>query len=154
MAALSTRVTLTVRDRFANEARIVFHVAPGIVDPNDATIQAIVTAINACMNSVGVYIELTQVNTPAGSVVDDVPYVSTDKAIFPALDQDGQPHNFKVPGPIVSAFEADGYTVDMTFGAVVAYVDAVTTHARGRNGADVTVLTSGYRWANRKALKG
>lgn len=153
MAAASTRVTVTVRDRFLNEARIIFHVAPGIIDPNNAVIQAIVTAINATINPVGIYVELTQVNAVTATAVTGAAYVATDKAIFPAIDEDGQPHNFKVPSPIPAIFTDDGYTVDTTNADVVAYIGAVKDNALGRNGIEITVLTTGYRWANRKALK-
>jgi hypothetical protein len=153
VAALSTRVTVTLQDRYKNEIRIVFHVAAGIVDPNDATVQAVVTAINNCINPVGLHVELTQVDAVTGSGIVGADYVCTDKAVFPALDEDGQPHNFKVPALLPSILEADGVTVDMANADVVAYVEAVTTNAQGRNGVAITAMNSGYRWASRKPLK-
>ena len=153
MAAASTRVTLTVRDRFLNEARIIFHVAAGIIDPNNAVIQAIVSAINAAINPVGIYVELTQVNAVTATATSGADYVAEDKVIFPAIDEDGQPHNFKVPAPIPTIFLDDGYNVDVTNADVVAYIGAVKDNAVGRNAVEITVLTTGYRWASRKALK-
>jgi hypothetical protein len=153
MAALSTRVTVTFRDRYANEMRLIFHVAAGIVDPSNATVQAIVTAINSCCNPVGLSIELSQVNAVEGTAVIGADYVATDKAVFPAIDQDGQPHNFKVPSLKPAILAADGVSVDFTNVDVLAYQAAVLASAQGRNGADITTLNTGYRTASRKPLK-
>jgi len=153
VAAASTRVTITAQDRYKNEIRIVFHVAAGIVDPNNAAVQAVVTAINNCINPVGLHIELTQVNAVAGSAVVGADYVATDKAVFPALDEDGQTHNYKVPSILATIVDDDGVSIDMANADVAAYVAAVTTNAQGRNGVAITAINSGYRWASRKPLK-
>lgn len=142
-----------MRDRYGNEARLVFHVAAGIIDPSDATIQAIVAAINACCNPVGLTIELSQVNAVVASAVSGANYVSTDKALFPALDQDGQPHNFKVPGLKPSILVPNSDNIDFTNVDVIAYVAAVTGNAIGRGGATITTLNYGYRTASRKPIK-
>jgi hypothetical protein len=154
MAALSTRVTLTVRDRYSNEGRIIFHIAPGIVDPNNSTVQAIVAAVNATINPAGISIELSQVEAVTGSAVVGADYINTDKGLFPALDQDGQPHNYKVPGIKSSILQANSDQIDFTDSNVIAYVSAVTANAIGRGGAAITALNSGYRTANRKPIKG
>lgn len=153
MAALATRVTVTMRDRYGNEARVVFHVAPGIVDPTNANIQAIVTAINACCNPVGLTIELSQVNAVVATAVGGSAYVSTDKGLFPALDQDGQPHNFKVPGIKPSILIPNSDQIDFTNANVITYRAAVTGSAIGRGGATITSLNYGYRTASRKPIK-
>ena len=142
-----------MRDRYGNEARLVFHVAPGIVDPTDATIQAIVNAINAVCNPVGLTIELSQVNAVVATAVSGADYVSEDKGLFPALDQDGQPHNFKVPGIKPSILVTNSDTIDFTNVDVIAYVSAVTANAIGRGGATITSLNYGYRTASRKPIK-
>lgn len=154
MAALATRVTVTYRDRYQNEVRLVFHVAAGIVDPNDALITGIVNAINACVNPIGISVELSQVEAVAGTAVINADYINEDKGLFPALDQDGQPHNFKVPGIKPSIITAGTDFIDFTNADVVNYVAAVTGNAIGRGGAQITTLNYGYRTASRKPIKG
>lgn len=151
--AAATRVTVTFEDRYKNSVRVVFHVAPGIVDANDPVVQAIVLAINATCNPIGLSIELTQVDVIAGTAVAGAVYVDTDKALFIGIDSDGQPHNWKVPGPDPAIFLPDSDNVDPANAAVVAYKAAVTTNARGRNGVTITTVTTGYRTASRKPLK-
>lgn len=151
--ALATRVTVTWRDRYQNEARVVFHVSPSVVDPDDPVVVAIVDLIKACVAPIGLTIELSKVDQRTGSVVTDPDYVNEDKAIFPAIDEDGQAHNFKVPGPIPSIFLGDSTRVDMTDAAVIAYVAAVTGNAVSQGGAEVNVMVTGYRSTSRKPLK-
>lgn len=154
MAALSTRVTVTFRDRYSNECKVIFHIAAGIVDPNNATVQAIVNAINATCNPVGLSIELSQVEAVAGSAVVGADYINEDKGLFPALDQDGQPHNYKVPGIKPSILQVNSDNIDFTNVDVIAYQSAVTANAIGRGGASITTLNYGYRTQNRKPIKG
>lgn len=151
--AQATRVTVTFEDRYKNSVRVVFHVAPGIVDANDPVVTAIVAAINATCNPIGLSIELTQVEAIAGSPVSGAVYVDTDKALFIGIDEDGQPHNWKVPGPDPAIFEANSDNVDPTNAAVIAYKAAVVANARGRNGTAINLVSTGYRTASRKPLK-
>lgn len=151
--AAATRVTVTFEDRYKNSVRVVFHVAPGIVDANDPIVTAIVAAINATCNPIGLSIELSQVDVVTGSPVSGAVYVDTDKALFIGIDSDGQPHNWKVPGPDPAIFQANSDDVDPTNAAVIAYKAAVVANAKGRNGVGISVVTTGYRTASRKPLK-
>ena len=153
MAAVSTRVTVTMKDRYGNSVAYVFHVAAGIVDPTDARIMAIVNAVNAFCNPVGLFIELSQVNVPVGTATAGAVYISTDKALFPALDDSGQPHNYKVPGLKPSILQANSDSIDMTNANVITYHDAVVAWAMGPGNVRVQTMLHGYRTANRKPLK-
>lgn len=151
--ALATRVTVTYEDRYKNSVRVVFHVAAGIVDPNNAVIQAIVAAINACVNPIGLTIELTQVDVVVGTPVIGASYISTDKVLWIGLDENNQPHNWKVPGPDPVIFLPNDDNVDPANAAVIAYKAAVVANAKTRNNGAISVVTTGYRTASRKPLK-
>lgn len=153
MAALCTRVKVTFRDRYGQQAGVTFHVAPGVVDPSSIGVQAIIAAIEAACRAKAVKIELTQIYAPVSSATAGVPYVMVDKALFKALDQDGQAHNWKIPGPGTGIFLSDGETVDLTDADVSTWISAVTTHAKGPGGATVANVLSGHRTTNRKPLK-
>lgn len=151
--ALATRVKVVYGDVHGNHAAIVFHVAPGIVDPNNAAVQAIVAAINGVINAVDLTIELSQVNAIAGSATSGVAPRMIDKAAMTALDVDGQPHNYRIPGPNSGIFLPDNETVDLTGPDIGTWIGAVTGHAIGPGGATVTSVVKGHRTTNRKVLK-
>lgn len=153
MASLATRVTVVFDPQWGPQFAVRFHVAPGIIDPNNAGIQAIVTAINALTRAIALTIELSQVDAIAGSPVMSADYISEDKAAFKALDGDGQAHNYRIPGPTAAIFLANKETIDMTNLDVVAFVAAVTANALGRGGVPITTIPVGFRAENRKKLK-
>lgn len=153
MAALSTRVTITMIDRYKRKCTIVFHMDPGVIDPTDSRITNIVAKINAFCNPVGLFIELSQDNVVIATATVGAAYISEDKGLFPALDVDGQAHNFKVPGIKAAIITPGSDTIDMTNTDVIAYVAAVTGNALGRGGAAVSTMASGYRTASRKPIK-
>lgn len=140
-------------DRYGREAFFIFHVAAGIVDPNNGNIQAVVAAVNAICNPVGLKLELSQVSSFSGTATAGVPYVMQDKAQLNFLDEDGQPHNFKIPGPNSAIFVDGGKSIDLADTDVAAFITAVTGGATGRGGAEITSVTSGHRSTNRKRLK-
>jgi hypothetical protein len=153
VAALCTRVKVTWKDRYGQQASVVFHVAAGIVNPDNVGVQAIIVALEAAMRAKALKIELSQVNAVTGSATSGVNYVMQDKALFRFTDQDGQAHNWKIPGPGSGIFSTDDETVLPADSDVAAYISAVTTHAKGRGGANITTFTSGYRTTSRKRLK-
>jgi hypothetical protein len=140
-------------DRYGREAFFIFHVAPGIVDPNNSTIQNVVSAANAICNPVGLKLELSQVSSFTGSATGGVPYVMQDKAQLNFLDQDGQPHNFKIPGPGSGIFLDGGKSIDLSDSDVATFTSTVIDGATGRGGAAIDSVTSGHRTSNRKRLK-
>ncbi len=154
MAALSTRVKVIFRDRYGHEAAIVFHVAAGVIDPNSATVQAIVTALNNCVNSRAVQIELSQVASISATATAAAVYVNQDKAQFNGLDGDAQAHVWKIPGPLASVFSSsDHETLILTAGPGNAYMLAVIAGAQGRGGSPILTINSGHRTMGKRLKK-
>lgn len=153
MAVLATKVSVTYKPKYGPNFGVHFYVAAGIVDPNNAAVQAIVVAINNVTRAVAIEIELTQINALVASAVVGANYVSEDKAQFNFTDEDSKAHNYKLPGPLASIFEANKELVDLTNVDVIAWRAAIETYARGRGGADVGTLISAHRTENRKRLK-
>jgi hypothetical protein len=153
VAALATRVTVVFDPKWGPQFAVRFHVAPGIVDPNNAGIQAIVTAINALTRSIALTIELSAVDAIAGSPTASATYIAEDKAAFKALDADGQVHNYRVPGPMASIFNADKETVNFAAGGVGSFISRMLAAALGRGGVPITSIPNGFRAENRKMLK-
>jgi hypothetical protein len=153
MAALSTRVTVTFVTRFGFEARVVFYVPAGIVDPTDATITAIVAAIQALTAAYGLRIEVSAVAPHAATPTAASTYVNEDKAEFVFPGQGGVAHTFKVPALKASILESDNETIDATAGAAATFVAAVASGAQGIGGETLTAPTVGHRRAARKTLK-
>lgn len=148
-----TRVTVIYKPFSGSDFRVNFYVAGAVVDPNNAALQAIVSAINGVTRAVAVQIELTVINDVADTAVVGAAYVSEDKAQFTYVDDGGHPHNYKVPGILAALLEANKETVDLTAPAVITYNTAMLANARGRGGADITTLVSATRRENRKLLK-
>lgn len=153
MAAASTKVTLTMTDRYGREAFFIFHVAAGIVDPSNSTVQNVVSAVNAICNPVGLKIELSQVDSFTGTATAGVSYVMQDKCQLNFLDADGQPHNWKIPGPKAAVFVNGGKSVDMSDADISNFVATMIASAQGRGGTDILSATAGHRTTNRKRLK-
>lgn len=153
MAAASTRVKVTYQGPYSTEFSVTFYVAPGIVDPNNATIQAIVTAINAITCAVALRIEISASNPHAITPVSSPTYVNEDKGQFVFLDGEGVPHNFKLPG-IAPAYisTSDNETIPGA-GPVATFLAAVASNAKGPNGGALTAPAQGQRRASRKQLK-
>lgn len=145
MAALCTRVKVTWRDRYGQQATVIFHIAPGVINPSDGRILAIIAALEAACRAKAVRIELSQISGIVGSASAGVAYVSQDKALMNGIDGDGQAHNWKVPSLKPSILLADKETIDMTNASVTAYVAAVLAGAQGRGGAAITAVTDGHR---------
>lgn len=153
MAAASTRVKVTYSGPYGTEFSVTFYVAPGIVDPTDPTIQAIVTTINALTNAVAIRIEVSAVNPHSVTPTTSQVYVNEDKGQFVFIDDQATPHNFKVPGikpSIVSS--ADKETIPGT-GVVATFLAAVAANAVGPGQSALTAPTQGKRRAARKSLK-
>lgn len=148
-----TRVTVIYRPFNGADFRINFYVAGAVVDPTNAAIQAILTAINGVTRAVAIEIELTVINDVADTAVIGAVYVSEDKAQFSYADEGGHSHNYKVPGPLAAIFEANRERVDLTNAQVITFNTEMLANARGRGGTDVTLLTSAVRRENRKRLK-
>lgn len=152
MASLATRVTVTFHPKWGRAFGVVFHVAPGIVDPNAAPVQAILAAINACTNAVALKIELSQVVEFEGDATAAADYVNEDKGFFQFVDEDGQAHNFRVPGIKPALLSANQETIALS-GVAGAYADAVVANALGVNGATITAAIRAYRRESRKLIK-
>ena len=153
MAAASTRIKVTFAGPYSTEFTVTFYVAPGIVDPNDAGVQAIVAAINALTNAIAIRIEISASAPHAVTPTTSQVYVNEDKAQFTFVDPEGVPHNFKLPGiksTLVST--SDRITIPVT-GTVATFTGAVAAHALGPNGGALTAPPVGERRAARKSLK-
>lgn len=153
MAGLSTRVKCTFRGPYDLEFSVTFFVPPGIVDPTDSRVQAIVAAINAVTHAVCFRIELTasqpHVVTPTASAV----YVNEDKAEFIFRGEGGLAHTFKVPGLLPSILGTSKEKIDATAGLPLAFVTAVADNAQGAGGEALAAPDFGMRRAARKTLK-
>jgi len=148
-----TRVSLVYHPLWGVDFRMSFYVPGAVVDPTDATIQAIITKLNAITRAVAIEIELTVIHAVTASATVGAAYVSEDKAQFSFTDENGKSHNYKVPGPKASIIDTNKENIKLTDADVIAYKSAVLTYARGRGGADVTVLVAATRRENRKRLK-
>lgn len=144
---------MTYSPKWGPDFIVRFYVAAGIVDPNNAGVQAIVTAINACTRAVALQIELTQINVLEAAAVSGAYYGSEDKAQFNAMDVDSKAHNYKVPGILASLLDDNQETIDPEAPFVEDVVAALNTYAKGRGGADITGIGSIHRMRNRKPLK-
>lgn len=152
MAAPSTRVKVTFATSVGFEFTVTFHVAAGIVDPNNAAIQAIVAAINALTGGYGLRIEITAASGAAVTPTSSAVFVNEDKAEFTFLDAGAQAHTFKLPGPKTTIVDTNGLSIPGT-GAVATFLNAVAANARGPAGETLTRPTNGERRASRKSLK-
>lgn len=153
MAAEATRVKVTYRTFYDIEFTVTFYVAPGIVDPNNGSVQAIVTAINAITRAVAIRIELSASNPHSVTATAGAIYVNEDKGEFVFQGPAGA-HTFKLPGPDPSFVSStDNETIDASSGAVGDFVAAVAEFAFDANGGVITAPTEGRRRAARKALK-
>jgi len=148
-----TRVTAVFNPLHGVDFRMNFYVNGVVTDPTDPAIAAILAALNGVTRAVGIEIVLTVIHDVAASPVIGAAYVSEDKGQFVFTDEDGKPHNYKVPGIKASLLDANKETINLADSLVDAYTDAVLTYATGRGGADVTTLISGTRRENRKRLK-
>lgn len=154
MAASATRVKVTYQAYGFLEFTVTFYVAGGIVNPNDATIQAIITAINAVTRAVAIRIELSASEGHAVTATASATYVNEDKAEFVFQgDADGLAHTFKVPGLHPAILATDNENIDATAGLPLAYVAAVAANALDADGGSLTAPTKGRRRAARKQLK-
>jgi hypothetical protein len=151
---MATKVTLTFLTRYGLSFVVRFYVPAAIVDPEDALITAIVTAINAACACVGVRIEISVPAQYAGTAGTGATNC-TDKAVIVVPDDDGENHIFKVPAPKVAAgnsiFTADNATLDLADANVIALNTALTTYGVGRSGDLLTDIKKGHR-AGGKAL--
>lgn len=152
--AAATRVTVTWGDRYGNHARIVFYMAPGIVDPTDADVQAVVAAINYFCRASALTIELSQVeglvDTPGTGAYANV----EDKMITSFLDASNAPHNWKIPGIKAALLLTDNETLDAANATVITWTSAVLANALGSNGEPLSSFSGGHRSINRKLTKG
>lgn len=151
--AAATRVTVTWADRFGNSARVVFHLAAGIVDPSDAAVIAVVNLLKYFTKCVGLTIEISQVDnlvdTPGTTAYANV----EDKMITTFLDEASGPHNWKIPGIKTTLLETDHETLDKTNATVIAWYGAVLTNAVGPNGEPLSSFSGGHRSINRRMSK-
>ena len=153
MAANSTRVKATFRSRYGLEFSCTFYVSAGIVDPNDAGVQAIVAALNALTTAVCFRIEISSAEPHAVTPTSSSVYVNEDKAEFVFSGDGGTAHTFKVPALKPSILGSDHETINTTAGLPLAFVVAVANNAQGAGGETLTAPTVGHRRASRKTLK-
>jgi len=149
LAAPATRVTVTYNTIYNIEFKVSFYVGPGVVDPNNAAVQAIVTAINNVTRAVAIRIELTASSPNTVTATANAVYVNEDKLEFVFQGAESA-HTFKLPGLDPSLLEDDDETVDCTAGDPAAYVAAVMAGALDAAG---NALTSGPDIARRRTAR-
>lgn len=153
MAGTATSlVTITWADRHGNHVQVKFHVDAAIIDPSNALIQSVVTAINAMTHAIGLTIEISK-GTTFSNTPGTGPFVVEDKAILVSHDLEGNPHTWKLPAPLDTDFESDNETVDVTAGAVGSLSSMIQANARSQQGGALTLLLKGHRTTSRKPLK-
>lgn len=153
MAALSTRVKATFKTRYGLEFSMTFYVPPGIVDPNDSRVQAVIAAINAVTNAYCFRIEITAANPHAVTPTSSPDYVNEDKAEFVFSGEGGTAHTLKVPGLKAAILTGDNETINALAGTPHAFCIAVTTYGQGAGGETLVQPALGHRRAARKTLK-
>ncbi|MBC7790876.1 MAG: hypothetical protein H7Z74_13085 [Anaerolineae bacterium] len=130
------------------------HFPNTVIDPDDASILAVVAAINSACAAKGISIELTQI-TYASATPGSGATICEDKAVMVVPDDSGEKHIFKLPAPKVGGstiFEADNATLDKTDAAIIALSASLVTYGKGRSGDALTPILKGHR-AGGKALK-
>ena len=151
---MATRVTLVFLTRYGLKFTVRFYVPGTVVDPTDALIVSIVTAINAACACVGVSIEISKGQAYAGSAGTGATNC-TDKAVLIVPDDSGENHIFKVPAPKVAAgntiFLEDNATLDLADVNVAALSGALDSAGRGKSGDGLKEISKGHR-AGGKAL--
>ena len=147
-----TKVTVTFKFLFSLEGTVSFYVAPGIVDPNDATIQAIVAAINALTRGIPIRIEVSASNPIVATATTSQVYVNEDKAEFVFNSDSGKAHTFKLPGLKPSILASNKEDIPGT-GLVGTFLDALATAALDADGGVLTAPLGGKRRTSRKTLK-
>jgi hypothetical protein len=152
MAAPSTKVKATFITSFGLEFTIAFHVPAGIVDPNDAGVQAIIAAVAALTSGFPVRVVLSVSAPHAVTATSSQIYVNEDKGEFIFVDDGAQAHTFKLPAPKTSIVGTDKETIDGT-GAVGTFLAAVAANALGPSGEAIEAPLGGMRRASRKSLK-
>lgn len=152
--AAATRVTVTWGDRYGNHARIVFYMAPGIVDPTDGDVQAVITAINYFLRASALTIELSQVEGLVDTAGTGAYANVEDKMITSFLDSSNAPHNWKIPGIKAALLATDKETLLVGDATVDAWIAAVIANAMGSNGEPIASFSGGHRSINRKLTKG
>lgn len=151
--AAATRVTVVFGDRYGAHARIVFYVDPAIVDPSDAQIQAIVTALNYFIRATAITIEISAVeahaDTPGTTAYSNV----EDKMISTFIDGSSAPHNWKLPGVKTTLLNTDRETFLSPNATVDAWTAAVIANAVGSNGEPIISFSGAHRSISRKLNK-
>lgn len=154
MAANATKVTVIYKPKRGPQFAVIFHVAGTVINPNDAGVQAIVTAINAVTRAVALEITLSAAHENTATATAAAPYTSGDKGLFLFKDENEIAHNLKVPGIKAAEVSADTESIDITAGAPKTFADAIVAHAVTPGSGAISHATSARRAMNRKPIKG
>lgn len=143
--ANSNQLTMTWRDVFGVAAKCGILIAAATVDPSGiavAAVRAAIAAVSGAVNtaaSLSFYAGVT--DTPAAGSFGD----NEDKVMMKFSDADGNIHNYKIPGPLESIFQADKQTVDPANAAVLTYTTAMLASAVTKAGRPLTEFRGGKR---------
>lgn len=148
-----TTVHVVFRPKWGPDFQMLFHIKGIVLDPTDANLQLVISAINAVTRAVAIEIALSVTKENTGSPTASVNYVNEDKAFVKALDAEGQAHNFKIPSLLSTLLGTDKETVNIATGVGSDYATALTTYARSPGGSHITSVPSAYRTENRKRIK-
>jgi hypothetical protein len=154
LAANATKVTVIYKPKRGPQFAVIFHVAGTVLDPNNAGIQAIVTALNSVTRAIAIEITLSASEAITASATSAAAYTSGDKGFFIFKDENQIAHNLKVPGIMASLVSADSESIDITSGAPKTFADAIVAHAKTPGDGDIVVAESARRSMNRKPIKG
>ena len=153
MAALTNRLTLNYRDVAGKVTKVIVLVAAAVIDPTGTAVAAIRGAIQAVSRCMG---NRAAISIPAAdtdsTTAGDYPNIE-DKVSFTFIDSNGKRHNYKVPSPRPTIFQADKQTVDLTNALVTAFRDAMLAVAKSEDGATLVSLVSGRRFRTKQQVR-
>jgi hypothetical protein len=143
-----TRVKVTFLGPFGSTFTVTFYVNEAVVDPNDALILAIISAIETLCACVGLRIELSKVSKQVGTAGTGV-LVAEDKLLVVVSDTDDNRHIYRIPAPSLvgakNALSADAMTFDKASAAGTTLSDAIETFATSAAGGPLTAIIEGHR---------
>lgn len=151
--AAATRVTITIRDRYLQESRLVVHFPGALSSPLAGPIAGFVAALASVILGTVVRIEISIVEAVGGVVGAGAYGTVEDKATIVLVDVAGTAHRYAIPGPIESIISASDHEEIANTGAVGVFTAAMLAYGVGSGGDALVGFGMGYRTISRKLNK-
>lgn len=152
MAAV-TRVTITIRDRYLQESRLVVHFPGALSSPLAGPISGFISVLAAMILGVVVRVEISIVESVGGSAGTGAYATVEDKGMLILVDENGTAHRYSVPGPVGTIIESSDHETILNTGAVATWTSAMLAGAVGSGGDALISYTRGFRTISRKLNK-